>query len=172
MSIKITEKLENEIANVAKTLGFDIEYIEFVKEAVGNVFRVVLDKENGVVSVDDCEIVSHQIENLVDKLIETEYILEVSSPGVERQLKNIKLYKKYEGKLIFLRMYKKQEFGKEVEAVLKKVDISENKISLEIEGKEYIVNICDIASAHTVYDFKKALKENSDGININELKKF
>ena len=52
MNLKISEELENSIENIAKNNGFDIEYIEFVKEANGNVFRIVLDKENGVVSVD------------------------------------------------------------------------------------------------------------------------
>ena len=69
MNLKILENLENDIVNIAKKLGFDIEYIEFVKENIGNVFRVVLDKENGTVSIDDCEMVSRALEEVVDKKI-------------------------------------------------------------------------------------------------------
>lgn len=172
MNSKIVENLENDIVNIAKKLGFDIEYIEFVKENIGNVFRVVLDKENGTVSVDDCEIVSRALEDVVDKKIDVEYVLEVSSPGVERQLKNIKLYKKYEGKDIVVKMYKKQEYGKEFEANLQKVNLEEEIVTLLIDGISYDINLKDIASAHTVYNFSEALKENSDNVNINELKKF
>lgn len=170
MSLKINEKLENKIENIAKSLGFDIEYIEFVKENTGNVFRIVLDKENDIVTVDDCENLSHTVEEIVDEYINTEYMLEVSSPGVERALKNIKLYKKYIGNNICVKMYKKQEFGKEFNAVLEDVNEESNSVKLKIDDKEYLVNIADIASAHTVYDFDAVLK--NDGVNINELKKF
>ena len=172
MNLKLLEKLENELQNIVKNEGFDIEYIEFVKEQIGNVFRVVLDKENGTVSVDDCENISRKIEDIVDKEIKEEYVLEVSSPGLERNLKNIKLYKKYIGYNIFVKLYKRAEFGKEFEAVLKSVDMENNNITLIISGKEYVVSVADIASAHTVYDFNKVLKESKDNVNINELKKF
>ena len=57
--------------------------------------RVVIDKVGEAMWVEDCEKVSRAIEDIVDKNINQEYVLEVSSPGLERQLKNIKLYKKY-----------------------------------------------------------------------------
>lgn len=172
MSLKIDEKLENEIENIVKNLGFDIEYIEFVKEQVGNVFRVVLDKNEGIVSVDDCENVSHAIEESVDKNIKEEYILEVSSPGLERQLKNIKLYKKYVGKEVYLKLYKKSEYGKEFNAILNNVNEVENSINVSVKNEKITLNLKDVASAHTVYDFSSKLKENKDKVNINELKKF
>lgn len=172
MNLKLLEKIENELQNVVKNEGFDIEYIEFVKEQIGNVFRVVLDKTGGTVSVDDCENISRKIEDIVDKEIKEEYVLEVSSPGLERNLKNIKLYKKYEGFNIFVKLYKKAEFGKEFEAVLQSVDLENNSVTLLVSGKEYSVNLNEIASAHTVYDFNKVLKESKDNVNINELKKF
>lgn len=172
MSLKIDKNLENEIENIAKSLGFDIEYIEFVKEQIGNVFRVVLDKNQDIVSVDDCENVSRAIEDNIDKKIKCEYVLEVSSPGVERQLKNIKLYKKYTGKEVFIKLYKKGEYGKEFNAILDSVNEENGTIILCVENKKMIIDLKDIASAHTVYDFSSKLKENKDDININELKKF
>ena len=172
MNLKLLKDFENELANIVKSEGFDIEYIEFVREQIGNVFRVVLDKENGTVTVDDCENISRKIENIVDKKIDEEYVLEVSSPGLERELKNIKLYKKYKGKNIFVKMYKKQEYGKEFEGILKDVDEEGESVTLIINDKDYNVNIKDIASAHTIYDFSKILKDNKDNVNINELKKF
>jgi len=172
LNLKVLKDFENELENIVKSEGFDIEYIEFVKEQIGNIFRVVLDNKNGTVTVDDCENISRKIEDIVDKRIDEEYVLEVSSPGLERELKNIKLYKKYEGNNILVKMYKKQEYGKEFEAVLKNVDEKNESVTLIINGKEYDVNIKEIASAHTVYDFSKILKENKDNVNINELKKF
>ena len=95
--MKVEVKVEELIEPIVKKLGFEIEYVEFVKEGSNNVLRVVIDKIGEKMWVEDCENVSRAIEDIVDKNINQEYVLEVSSPGLERQLKNIKLYKKYTG---------------------------------------------------------------------------
>ena len=90
--MKVETKVENAIDSIVKEQGFEIEYVEFVKEGSNNVLRVVIDKPGEKMWVEDCEKVSRAIEDTVDKNIEQEYVLEVSSPGLERQLKNLKLY--------------------------------------------------------------------------------
>jgi ribosome maturation factor RimP len=111
--MKVETKVENAIDSIVKEQGFEIEYVEFVKEGSNNVLRVVIDKPNEKMWVDDCEIVSRAIEDTVDKNIEQEYVLEVSSPGLERQLKTIRLYKKYIGKEAHVKLYKKLDDLKE-----------------------------------------------------------
>lgn len=165
------EKIENLINDKIQKENFDLEYIEFVKEGDNNILRVVIDKKNGNVSIDDCEKISRLIEEDVDKNINKEYVLEVSSAGLERQLKNIKLYKKYIGNEIYVKLYKKQEYGKELFGILEEVDEQNNKITLSINEIVIFIDINQIATAHTVYDFDSAFK-NKDNVNINELKKF
>lgn len=165
------EKIENLINDKIQKENFDLEYIEFVKEGDNNILRVVIDKKNGNVSIDDCEKISRLIEEDVDKNINKEYVLEVSSAGLERQLKNIKLYKKYIGNEIYVKLYKKQEYGKELLGILEEVDEQNNKITLSINEIVIFIDINQIATAHTVYDFDSAFK-NKDNVNINELKKF
>ena len=82
--------------------GFEIEYVEFVKEGDNNILRVVIDNPNGNVAIDDCEKISRKIEDDIDKNIDKEYVLEVSSAGLERQLKNIKLFEKYIGSEVYV----------------------------------------------------------------------
>jgi ribosome maturation factor RimP len=115
---KVVENVEEKISSKVNELGFEIEYVEFVKEGDNNILRIVLDKPNGTISIDDCELVSRAVEDDIDKLVKTEYVLEVSSPGLERQLKNIKLYKKYTGENINVKLFKKNEIGKEFECIL------------------------------------------------------
>ena len=93
--MKVEVKVEELIEPIIQNLGFELEYVEFVKEGSNNVLRVVIDKNGEKLWVDDCETVSRAIEDVVDKNISQEYVLEVSSAGLERQLKNLKLYKKY-----------------------------------------------------------------------------
>lgn len=149
--------------------GFEIEYVEFVKEGDNNILRVVIDNPNGNVAIDDCEKISRKIEDDIDKNIDKEYVLEVSSAGLERQLKNIKLFEKYIGSEVYIKLYKKIDDKKEITGILKSVN--DNNIVIESLEKEYIFNIKDIAVAHTIYDFDNAFK-NKDNVNINKLKKF
>lgn len=149
--------------------GFEIEYVEFVKEGDNNILRVVIDNPNGNVAIDDCEKISRKIEDDIDKNIDKEYVLEVSSAGLERQLKNIKLFEKYIGSEVYVKLYKKLDDKKEITGILKSVN--DNNIVIESLEKEYIFNIKDIAVAHTIYDFDNAFK-NKDNVNINKLKKF
>lgn len=149
--------------------GFEIEYVEFVKEGDNNILRVVIDNPNGNVAIDDCEKISRKIEGDIDKNIDKEYVLEVSSAGLERQLKNIKLFEKYIGSEVYVKLYKKLDDKKEITGILKSVN--DNNIVIESLEKEYIFNIKDIAVAHTIYDFDNAFK-NKDNVNINKLKKF
>ena len=163
------DKIESKIIEKLSDLGFILEYVEFVKEGDNNILRVVIDKEAESVSIDDCEKVSRAIEDDVDKEIKQEYVLEVSSAGLERQLKNIKLYEKYTGNKIYVKLYKKQEYGKEIVGLLEDVNKEKESITINIDGTVYEISIKDIAMSHTVYDFDNLEK---DDVNINKLKKF
>lgn len=171
MGLKIEEKVEEAINDQVISLGFEIEYVEFVKEADQHILRVVIDKQNEVVSIDDCEKISRAIEEIIDNIVTNEYILEVSSPGVERQLKNIKLYTKYIGKEIYVKLYKKIDDIKELTSVLFEVDNKNESITLKSNEHNINIMIKDISSAHTVYDFSAVLKGNKN-VNMNKLNKF
>ncbi len=171
MREKIEDKVENVVKDRISNLGFDIEYIEYVKEGENYILRIVLDSLSGKpVEVDECEMVSRMIEDDVDKLFKAEYILEISSPGLERQLKNVRLFKKYIGEEIYIKLYKKQEIGKEIIGKLVSV-IEDEIIVINFNGKDYNINLKDISSAHTIFDFQDAFKEEKP-VNLNKLNKF
>lgn len=171
MKNKVVENISEKITLKINQLGFEIEYIEFVKEGENNILRIVLDKPNGTVSIDDCELVSRSVEADIDKLINIEYVLEVSSPGLERQLKNIKLYKKYIGEKIYIKLFKKNKLGKEFECILENVNEENKSINVKIQNNIFEVSLPEISSAHTVFDFQETLKEKNP-VNLNKLNKF
>ena len=170
MGLRLEEKLEDILSPKINELGFEIEYVESVNEAGNNIVRIVLDKENGTVTIDDCEKVSRAIEDDVDKNIKNEYVLEVSSPGLERQLKNIRLYKKYIGNEIYAKLFKKINENKEFTGILLNVDEQNSIIKIKSNDKEIDIELKNISSAHTTYDYDEHLKSNK--VNLNELKKF
>jgi len=65
MGLKIESVVEEKITSTISKLGFEIEYVEYVKEANNYILRIVLDKPNGTVDVDECEKVSRAVENIV-----------------------------------------------------------------------------------------------------------
>lgn len=161
MSVKLEENIKSEIFDILQDLGFEIEYIEYVKEGSDNILRVVIDKVGSDISIDDCELVSRNIDEKVEQGMGTvSYILEVSSPGLERELKNEYLYKKYKGYDIHIKLFEKIESGKEFDAKLIDYIDSTSEIVVMLDNKEIKINIKDIASAHTAYDFSEHFKNS------------
>lgn len=149
---KLVDKVEEKITDTVKNLGYEIEYTEYVKEKDNKIFRVVIDKENVSLTTEDCEKVSRAIEEDVDNSMKDEaYVLEVSSPGLERQLKNTRLFNKYLGSKILVKLFSKVEDKKELEGILKTAD--EDSIELEVEEKIINIERKNITCANTVYEF-------------------
>ena len=76
------------ITPVADELGYFIWDVEFVKEGGKKILRVTIDNEDGI-TIEDCEKLHRAIDPVLDEAdpIEEAYYLEVSSPGIERDLK-------------------------------------------------------------------------------------
>ena len=93
--------------------GLELVDLEFVKEGVNWYLRVYIDKDGGV-NIDDCEAVSRALEVKLDEKdpIEQAYILEVSSPGIDRPLKKDADFVKYQGEIIDVKLYKAQDGSK------------------------------------------------------------
>ena len=85
------QQTEELLLPIIERNGFELVDVEYVKE--GGIFylRAYIDKEGGI-TVDDCEVVSRELSELLDQedFIPDAYILEVSSPGLGRQLKKEK----------------------------------------------------------------------------------
>ena len=150
---RLTDSIEAKITPDVEALGYEIEYTDSVKEGEAKIFRVVIDKESSSLTTDDCEIVSRKIETTVDSLMAKDeaYVLEVSSPGLERALKNNKLYKKYIGNNVRIKLYKKVEDVKELEGTL--IESEEEYIVLLVEDKQIKIERENIACGNTVYEF-------------------
>ena len=87
--------------------GLELVDLEFVKEGANWYLRVYIDKEGGV-SIDDCEAVSRALEAKLDEKdpIEQAYVLEVSSPGIDRPLKKDADFIRFQGEIIDVKLYK------------------------------------------------------------------
>ncbi len=102
---KTINELQNDISTIIEpainALGIELDYIEFSLMKGKALLRVFIDKENGV-NIDDCTQVSREIEAVLDveDPIPYSYVLEVSSPGLDRPLKSVKDFKRYSGNMV------------------------------------------------------------------------
>jgi ribosome maturation factor RimP len=97
---KIYDQLRVLVRPVVEEYGFELFDLNFRREGHGWVLRIVIDRENGV-TLDDCVSISREVGHLleVEDLIEHAYNLEVSSPGLDRPLRNGADFKRFVGKM-------------------------------------------------------------------------
>jgi len=124
--------------------------VQFVKEGSNWYLRVFVDKEGGIF-IDDLEKISRTLEAEVDKddIIEQAYILEVSSPGIDRPLKKEADYVKFAGRIVDVKLYKAIDGTKEFQGKL--LRLLDEKVSIETEEGQTLefalpdVAICRLA---------------------------
>lgn len=109
---KIEQRTEQIASNIAEKLGYIIYNIAYEKEGPYWFLRVFIDKDEGV-SIDDCEVISRQLSTELDKedFIKNNYFLEVSSPGIERELIHEWHFDKYKGNIVVVKTHKKKFEG-------------------------------------------------------------
>ncbi len=90
---------------LAKQLGLILWDIRFVKEGANYYLRIFIDKEGGI-SIDDCVNMSRALDVPLDEsnFIEQSYNLQVSSPGIERELTRDFHFEAFLGSPVMLRL--------------------------------------------------------------------
>ena len=148
----IESKVENSIKSKIEILGYELYDVEYVKEGKNYFLRVYIDSKKGI-SLEDCEKVSNEINSLLDEanIISEQYFLEVSSPGIERNLRKEKHLQDNIGKEIEIKLFKKDENGnKSYRGILK--SFNDNKITIDVT-KEIAIERKHIAQIKTVYNW-------------------
>lgn len=132
---------------------YELYDVEFVKEGGNWYLRVYIDKENGI-TIDDCELVSKALSDLLDEndFISESYMLEVSSPGLGRRLRKDRHFEKSIGEEVEIRLYKPINKKKEYIGLLKSFD--KNIITIELKDKSIMEIPRDqISTARLTFDF-------------------
>lgn len=115
----------------AEELGLKIWDVRFLKEGSSWYLRIFIDKDGGV-SIDDCVDLTHAINKPLDEEdpIEQAYFLEVSSPGVERDLVRDEHFEAYIGEKIKVKMIRPVEGKREFSGIL--ADYSDGNITISL----------------------------------------
>lgn len=148
----IETRVENLLKNIIEDLGYELYDVLYVKEGKEFYLRVVIDKPTGI-DINDCEKVNDAINDILDEAdyIKDQYFLEVSSPGIERNLRKNKHFQAQIGNEIFVKLFKPLEKQKEIRGILK--SYSEDEMILIQDEKEIKIEVKNIALARTVFDW-------------------
>lgn len=141
-------------------LGYNIWDVEYVKEGADMHLRITIDSEDGI-DIDDCEKVHRAIDPLIDEAdpIEESYLLEVSSPGIERRLRTPEHFLACIGETVNLKLFAPIERdertkSKQIIAPMTAFDPETKNVTVE-DGTEsgLIVPWSLISRANIWYDF-------------------
>lgn len=119
---------------IAEEIGCWIWDVEYVKEGARRVLRITIDSEEGI-TIDDCEKMHRAIDPVLDEAdpIEEAYYLEVSSPGVERELRTAEHLYACEGWNVEVKLYAPLNGSKLYRGIL--LEVGENG-DIRIETKD------------------------------------
>ena len=135
----IEKKTEELLAPIAEANGVRIYDVEYVKEAGEWYLRAYIDNDEGV-NINDCVNVNHALSDAldVDVFIEDAYTLEVSSPGLGRQLKKDRHFENSLGKEVELKLYKAIDGVKEFAGTLKSYDSTSVTVTINDKDETFL----------------------------------
>lgn len=126
--------------------------VRFLKEGASWILRVVIDREDAPVSINDCVAISRKLSPLLDEAdpIPQSYCLEVTSPGANRELTRPAHFAYYEGWPVNLKLYRPDEDGqREIAGILDSASDKEITITTE-EGQNRTFDKKQIAAVHAI----------------------
>lgn len=133
-------------------LGYELVGIERLSQGGhGTLVRVYIDSPQGI-NLSDCEQVSHQVSGLLDVQdpIPNHYVLEVSSPGLDRPLFTLEHFIRFIGCKIKVRLNRSVTTRRNFTGLLQRVQ--DHNVIMMIEGTEYNLPYEQIEKAHLVPD--------------------
>lgn len=154
MAYSKTEKTVLALAEpIAAQEGAYIYDVEYVKEGGVWFLRIYADKEDGGISLDECEAISRKLSEVLDREdpISQNYYLEVSSPGIERKLKTDAHFQKYMGETVDVGLYKAINGAKQQTGSLKGYD--GEVIQVEVDGEMLTIPLKETTVVHLHFDF-------------------
>lgn len=144
-------KLDDIVKNTVEGLGFELWGYEYRPHSESALLRVFIEKEQGI-SVDDCASVSRQIGAVLDveNIIPVAYILEVSSPGMDRVLFKAEQYQDYIGESLKIRTRTRLDDRRNFKGLL--VSASKSVVTIKVDNQEFEIPYESIDRARLVLD--------------------
>jgi ribosome maturation factor RimP len=148
----ICQQVEELIAPVIRAENLELVEVEYKHEGRSWYLRIYIHKEEGV-GLEDCQRVSHRIEDMIeiDNIIPSRYVLEVSSPGLDRPLKTERDFLRNKNRKIRVVASAPVDGKWDFCGAIK--DCKERTLNLEQDGKQIDIPLEKITKARLVTEF-------------------
>lgn len=148
---EIERRVEEVATEIVEAQGLSLVDVEYRKESGEWVLRLYIYKNEGV-NLDDCEIISNLIDARLDEIdiIPGSYLLEVSSPGLERRLRKEREYTIFSGRRVKINTYAPVNGNKEFVGILN--GIEDGMVKVTLSENEARIPLKSISKAQLVYD--------------------
>ena len=150
----VAQRVKELVKDAVEECGCTLWDVEFVKEGSDRNLIIYIDKPGGV-SLTDCEMVNDAVEPIIDKEdpIEDSYFLEISSPGIERELKTPEQIKAFAGSKVVIKLFAAENGKKNFTGTLLPYDEEKEVVSIEENGVKTEFSLKQCAKIKTVFDF-------------------
>lgn len=147
----IEELVAAEVEKIIAGTALELVDVEYIRER-NWYLRVFIDKQGGV-DLEDCQAVSEKLSKILDEKdpISDNYLLEVSSPGLDRVLKKEKDFVRYQGRDVDIHFFKPHNGTKLLTAVLKGRD--GDVLTVSHDETEETLDMKDISQIRLHIDF-------------------
>ncbi|MEZ5344075.1 MAG: ribosome maturation factor RimP [Pyrinomonadaceae bacterium] len=155
----IIDKVRETASKTAKKNLLEVVHVEITGPGGNPTVRIFIDKEDGVTH-DDCSLISSEIGDFLDRndLISSEYVLEVSSPGIERGLYSIGDFEKFAGRSAKVKTFKAIDGQKNFRGKI--AGVSGGRISFDdVTNGNVEFSFDEVAKANLEFDTAEELKE-------------
>ena len=147
----VEEFVSGVVETIIESTELELVDVEYVHEREWYL-RVFLDKEGGI-DLDDCQMVSEKLSEVLDAKdpIKENYLLEVSSPGLDRVLKKEKYFIRYHGRDVDIQLFKPIDGKKQYTGSLQ--GYSDEVITIQVQDERIDLERAAIAQIRLHLDF-------------------
>jgi ribosome maturation factor RimP len=143
------DKLIKLVEPLVEQLGFELADLELRTGGRDGILRIFIDKADGI-GIEDCEEVSRRVSAILDveDPVQSDYTLEVSSPGLDRTLTKLAHFQRFMGQDVKVKLRFPLEGRRNYRGALKAAD--EDKIEVEVDGESLSLPLATIESARLI----------------------
>ena len=150
------KKINKIISPSLNKMGFQIFRIKLDKNAKSNsILQIMIEHQNGdPININDCSKISKHLSVLLDveEVIDFSYILEISSPGINRPLESISDFVKFIGKNISIELNDKTLKERKINAKILSVKKNIIRILEKNKNEEMLLPISEISNSYLIYE--------------------
>lgn len=142
----LRELMNNDLIPLIEDTEIDFYDVEYSNQNGKNILTFYIEKDEGLISIDDCELINNRITDKLDEIdpISDPYYLEIASVDITTPFTRDKDFKKNLGNVVIVNLYQKLDNKKEFKGILK--DFNNQEISLELEKNQIKIERSNISS--------------------------